>query len=210
MDTRPIIDISPPVSPASGHFGGDTPFRVERPWRLVDGDSCSVSRVTTSTHIGAHADAPAHYLAGGPTIDQVDLEAYLGPCQLLRVPVDAELDADALRAAVDPVATPRVLYCGHRENRVDFPPAYPLLSIGAIRWAAEQGLRLLGTDAPSMDPADSQELPRHKALGEAGIAILENLALSHVEPGRYELIALPLRWEGLEAAPVRAVLRPLG
>lgn len=210
METRPIIDISPPVSAASGHFEGDTPFGVERPWRLEDGASCSVSRVSTSTHIGAHADAPAHFLAGGDTIDQVDLHAYLGPCQLLRVPVDAELDAARLREAVDPAATPRVLFCGHRENRVDFPPTYPLLTLGAIRWAADHGLCLLGTDAPSMDPADSKELPRHKALGGAGIAILENLALSHVEPGRYELIALPLRWEGLEAAPVRAVLRPLG
>jgi arylformamidase len=68
-------------------------------------------------------------------------------------------------------------------------------------------VKLVGLDTPSMDPFDSKTMDAHHALLGAGVAILENLSLAHVEPAEYELIALPLRWPGLDASPVRAVLR---
>jgi len=71
---------------------------------------------------------------------------------------------------------------------------------------ARRGARLVGTDAPSVDAFDSADLPAHKALLGAGIAILENLLLDHAAPGAYELIALPLRLRDADASPVRAIL----
>ena len=71
-------------------------------------------------------------------------------------------------------------------------------------------MRLVGTDAPSVDPYDSADLPAHRALAEAGVAILENLLLDHVPPGPYRLLALPLRLEDADASPVRALLLPPG
>jgi arylformamidase len=69
------------------------------------------------------------------------------------------------------------------------------------------GLKLFGTDAPSVDAMDSKTLDAHHALDQGGVAILEGLALAGVPAGDYELIALPLKWQDVDAAPVRAVLR---
>ena len=60
-----------------------------------------------------------------------------------------------------------------------------------------------------MDHATSQELDGHHTLYEGGVAILENLDLSGVPAGDYELIALPLRIVGGDSSPVRAILREL-
>ncbi|MGD2217920.1 MAG: hypothetical protein PVJ64_14275, partial [Gemmatimonadales bacterium] len=88
----------------------------------------------------------------------------------------------------------------------DFPPLAP----GAADALARSGLRLYGTDAPSVDPVQSAAMSAHRVLGAAGIPIIENLDLSAAEPGEYDLIALPLRMVEAEAAPVRAVLLPAG
>jgi arylformamidase len=90
-----------------------------------------------------------------------------------------------------------------------FPEQFVSLSPEAARFLTTAHARLIGLDTPSMDPFDSKDLPAHKTLAQARIAILENLVLAHVTPGRYELLALPLRWEGLDASPVRAALRVL-
>ena len=57
-----------------------------------------------------------------------------------------------------------------------------------------------------MDAFESKELPAHRQLNGHGIAILEGIDLSKIDPGHYELIALPLRIEGADGSPVRAVL----
>jgi arylformamidase len=68
---------------------------------------------------------------------------------------------------------------------------------------------LIGVDAPSLDPQTSKTMDAHKAILAADMRVLEGLVLDDVPPGRYELIALPLKLAGLDASPVRAVLRAL-
>ena len=72
---------------------------------------------------------------------------------------------------------------------------------------ASHGVRLVGVDTPSVDMFDSKDLPAHNRCLAHGIAILEGLVLNEVPPDEYELIALPLKLEGFDASPVRAVLR---
>jgi arylformamidase len=71
----------------------------------------------------------------------------------------------------------------------------------------KRGLRLLGVDAPSVDERESKSLDVHHALFDGGAWVLENLDLRAVRAGSYELMALPQRLDGLDAAPVRALLR---
>jgi arylformamidase len=68
---------------------------------------------------------------------------------------------------------------------------------------------LLGVDCPSVDDRESKTLAVHHALFDGGAFVLENLDLRGVTPGRWELLALPLRVGAMDAAPVRAFLRPL-
>lgn len=208
MRERRLIDISQPVDASIGVWPGDTPFSAEFTWKMSDGDACNVSRVITSPHNGTHADAPVHFVPGAAGIGEVALDAYLGPCWVLDGPRTGQVTR-AHFAHVDLVAYPRLLIRTRDEASTGFPTAFVSLAPDAAQALHERGVRLIGLDTPSMDPVDSKTMHAHHVLLPGNIAILENLALAHVQPGPYELIALPLRWLGLDASPVRAVLREL-
>jgi arylformamidase len=109
---------------------------------------------------------------------------------------------------IDVAAAPRLLLrTGYPTDQTVFTESFVSLSPELAPWLAERGVVLVGLDSPSVDPYDSKDLPAHKALHRHGIANLESLRLDGVPEGRYELIALPLRLKGLDASPVRAILR---
>ncbi len=218
-----IIDISEPLAPATAVFPGDTRFSQEWVMRLDQDHSCNVSTIRHSVHCGTHADAPLHYLPDGCDIGSVALDAYLGSCRVLDVTsvagsnaektVNPEcLKADRLRG-IERVLL-RTIPPSRGHDHTVFDPGFTALGPDAAKQLASCGIRLVGLDTPSIDHPTSQDLPGHKVLAAAGIAILENLDLSRVPVGGeghgdFELIALPIRIEGADAAPVRAVLRPL-
>lgn len=208
MTARRIIDISQPVDADVGVWPGDTPFSFEFTWKLGEGAPCNVSRVTTSPHNGSHADAPLHFLADGASIGEVDLHRYLGPCVVVDGPREGFITPEHLQG-VDVAATPRVLVRTRDDDSTSFPENFVSFAPEAADWLVARGALLIGLDTPSVDAVDSKELPTHHRVLPTSMAILENLQLSGVEPGVYELIALPLRWMGLDASPVRAVLRTL-
>jgi len=205
---HPLIDISQPVSSANGAWPGDTPFSFRWTWSMENGSSCNVSAITASPHVGTHADAPLHFDPAGPSVGEVELDRYIGPCWVTDGPVEGLVHPHHIEG-IDLARYPRLLFRTRLDDGVGFPSKFVALSPAVAHALAEQDVRLVGLDTPSMDPFDSKELPAHHALSRARIAILENLVLAHVEPGPYELIALPLRWMGLDASPVRAVLRRL-
>jgi arylformamidase len=205
-----IYDISPLVDEAIAVWPGDSPFSAEDLLRIEDGASVHLSTIRLSCHTGAHADAPSHYLAGAPAIDEVPLDAYLGPCRLVDVrPKDHAVTPEDLRG-VDLDGTPRLLLRTREStDRTAFPVPLNCLTPELVEWLAERRVVLVGLDSPSVDRFDSKDLPCHKALHRHGIVNLECLELDGVPAGRYELLALPLRLKGRDASPVRAVLRTL-
>jgi arylformamidase len=203
-----LYDISPLVDRSIAVWPGDTPYAARDLLRIEDGASVHLSTITLSCHTGAHADAPCHYVAGAPGIDAVPLERYLGPCVLVDVrPADHAIRPDD----VDPAAldgAPRVLFRTRSStDRSVFPDPLTCLTPELVDWLADRGVVLIGLDSPSVDRFDSKDLPSHKALWRRGVANLECLELDGVPTGRYELIALPLRLQGRDASPVRAILR---
>lgn len=216
MSPRPpkpplLYDISPLVDEKIAVWPGDTPYAARDLLRMEDGAPVHLSTLTLSCHTGAHADAPGHYVKGAEGIDAVPLARYLGPCLLVDVkPRDHAVRPEDL-AGVDLKGAERVLLrTGCIKDRTVFPEPVTCLTVELVEHLAAARIVLVGLDSPSFDRFDSKDLPVHKALYKAGIANLENLALAGIPPGRYELIALPLRLKGRDASPVRAVLRPLG
>jgi arylformamidase len=205
---RRIIDISQPVDAGIGVWPGDTPFHSEFTWDMGQGASCNISRITTSPHNGTHADAPLHFLPGAPGIGEIGLEPYLGRCQVLDGPRSGQIGPEHFDG-IDLANTPRILVKTREDDDRGFRPEFVSLSTEAAHWLAAEGALLVGLDTPSVDPSKSTTMDAHHALFGGGVAILENLVLSHVEPGIWELVALPLRWVGLDASPVRAILREL-
>jgi arylformamidase len=207
-----LIDISPPLRPSSPVFPGDTPFRSARVFALGPGCPVNVSNIELSTHAGAHADAPLHYAADGSPIDMVPLAPYLGPCTVVQAMEGAgPVTAAELRARLGARAPqPRLLIRTFVRAPIDrWVSDYRAIAPDAIDWLAGQGGVLIGVDTPSLDPETSKSMDAHSRLLAHDLRVLEGLVLDDAPAGEFELIALPLKLEGLDAAPVRAVLRAL-
>lgn len=205
-----LLDISQRISPRSGVFPGDTPFSLRRVAEMAQGASCDVGTITTTLHIGTHADAPSHFAQGAPSIADVPLDRYFGPARVVARPGDGPITADEVRAW-RPLRGMRYLVRTRAAiDPADFPAEFAHLEPDAAAVLAEAGVALFGIDTPSVDHQQSKTLDAHKRLLAGGVAILENLDLTAARPGPYELIAFPLRIEGADASPVRAVLRVLG
>ena len=207
--SRKIWDISQRLGPSLPVWPGDTPFLTRPRWTHGAGSPVNVASFELSTHSGAHADAPLHYDPAGDPIDQVALEPYLGPARV----VDAREETDAIRASfVEAHWTPgvsRMLFRTFDRFPVDhWPQHFTVISAEAIKALAARKVMLIGIDSPSLDPQTSKTMDAHLAM-PPDMRILEGLVLDHVPPGDYELIALPLALAGLDASPVRAVLREL-
>jgi len=200
-----LLDISPLVSERLPVWPGDTPYRLTVHASFESGDRALLSSIETTLHAGAHADAPGHTLWGAGSIDQQPLVAYYGACQVVKVsvPEGGRVGPDDLGGEV---AAPRLLIRTDSFPAGRFGTRFAGLSPGLAPWLAERGVVLVGVDTPSVDPFDDPRLESHLALAQHRIATLEGLVLRDVPPGLYTLIALPLRLEGADASPVRAVL----
>lgn len=203
-----LYDITRPVTPALAGWPGDTRYSTKRVLDIAGGDAVNVSALRLSTHLGSHADAPAHFLNDGETIDQLPLEPFLGPALVADFSdVDGALTPAHL-ARLDLEGVQRLLIRTHCSTLPDavWPERIVYPTVAAIELLGRQGLRLFGTDCPSVDPLDSKTLDAHHALHAHDIAILEGLWLKHAPLGRCELIAPPIKLDG-DGAPVRALLR---
>ena len=203
-----LHDISIAVRVGTPEWPGDVPYQCGWTARVADGSSVNLSSVTSSPHVGTHADAPLHVRDGWPAADSLPLEAFLGDVLLIDVSDAASgvlsLGGDDRRlAGVERL----LLRTGRSIASGSFPPHWPVLDPTVATALVADGLRLLGVDAPSVDDRESKTLDVHHALFAGGASILENLDLRDVPEGRYELIAPPQRLVGLDAAPVRALLR---
>jgi arylformamidase len=186
---------------------GDTPFRFALACSKSEGATVNVGQLATTVHIGTHVDAPFHFENEGATIDRVSLDPYLGPARVVDVRGKKVIHVEDL-ASFELAATPRLLL--RTDGWLDhshFPESIPVLDEAVPGYLKQEGVVLLGLDVPSVDQIDSKDLPIHHALGSFGILILESVDLTRVEPGVYELIALPLKIVGADGSPVRAILR---
>lgn len=188
-----IIDISKDITKCD-IYPGDPDVNIEIVSSLKNGDSCNLSVIHTGLHNGTHADAPLHFIDDGDSIEKADLDAFIGECHVIEVP-DGPVTGEYVNK-----------FFPQKAKRV-------LIKSGGKAWflesAAEEiafsGVKLIGTDALSVGTQGNQTLP-HRAFLRENVSIIENLNLENVKPGRYFLVAQPLKIGGAEAAPLRAVL----
>jgi arylformamidase len=178
-----IHDISRPLDPGVWVWPGDTSFSSALAWKMAEGASVNVGHFTMSCHAGTHMDAPFHFSDSGPTSERIPLHHCIGPCEVLPLSRLARSTAERVLVRAEGGA----------------PTPAQIDGLG-------RHLLLFGTDGHSVDPMESKTLDAHHALWRMGAVILEELDLSGVPDGKYELIALPLRLVGMDGAPVRAVL----
>jgi len=205
-----LIDISPVIDPSIGVWPGDTPYVHTVNLDMAAGANITLSDIRTSLHVGAHADAPNHYVEGGADIASRRLELYLGPCVVIHVDIERGERITPNDIIGKPITAPRVLFrTGTFPSHTSWNEDFASLSPELVEHMYEHGVMLLGIDTPSVDPFHSKELEAHRAFAHYDMGVLEGIVLDNVAEGQYELIALPLRLHGADASPVRAVLRTL-
>lgn len=198
------IDLSLPLGRHTLPFPGDPPPAVEQVASL-EADGFRLLRYGITGHVGTHVDAPAHVMADGATVDQLDPELFVGDAYVVELPGAVAIEPGALEGRV-PQGTQRLLIRTWESGAS--LPTRSYLTPDAARWLVEHSVRLLGTDSFSVDPVDDETLEVHRILLGAGIPILEALDLRALRAGFWYLVALPLRLEGGDGSPVRALARP--
>ena len=205
-----LIDISILVNEFTAEWPGDTPFSCQWTWEMARGDSVNVSCINSSPHVGTHADAPLHVDPTWPASEALALDAFTGRATVIDVTTHHGGVSLAALGSLGTMPVERILLrTGQTIADGRFPERWPWLDESAAQVLVDRGLKLLGVDAPSVDARDSTTLAVHRILFKGGAAVLENLDLRHAPAGDYHLTAFPVRFAGLDAAPVRAVLRPL-
>ncbi|PCI58893.1 MAG: arylformamidase [Kordiimonadales bacterium] len=207
---RKIYDISQTIRPDIPVWPGDTPFSLKPTWTIGGDSPVNVSEMTLSTHTGSHADSRLHFDTKGVDCASTALDPYIG--EALVVDLSAKVGRAVLAEDLSslPARVERVLLKLFPKFPHDgWDPEFPGISVEAIELLQSKGCVLIGTDVPSLDHQNSKELDAHFAVDAAEMAILEGLVLDDIPEGSYELIALPLKIEGADGSPVRAILRDL-
>lgn len=188
-----IIDISRDILTAEVYPGDPEP-RTQPYLKMEEGDECNLTALYMCLHNGTHIDAPNHFIEDGATVETLELERFIGECTVIEVP------AGAIHGAyVDdhiPEGCERLIIKSNGKAYFSDSGAFALASLG---------VKLVGTDANSVGTHGAQVAPHRAFLGN-DIPLLEGLNLEDVTPGKYFLIAPPLKISGVEATPTRALL----
>ncbi len=206
-----IYDISLTVTPELPVWPGDPAIVLERVSKMEEGEHNNVSRIASGVHIGTHVDAPYHFIADGKTIEQLSLDALVGPAQVVELPDEVRLigESDLERAGIE-TGMKRVLLKTRNSQYwsrpgLSFQKDFTAIAPGGAAYLVERGVRLIGIDYFSVAPF-GDSVPTHRALLNAEMVILEGIDLSQVPAGRYKLYCLPIKLGGSDGAPARAIL----
>jgi arylformamidase len=210
-----IIDITLTIHSTLVTWNNDE-TALERKWfnKISDGDSCNLSQITIGSHCGTHLDAPLHFIDNGSTVDQLDLKDLIGNCLVVELPIDymGEIEVSHCESLIIPTGTTKLIFKTSNTYRrllhdPKFHDHFVSLNPSSAQWLVNHGIKTVGVDYLSVgSPSSGKIAETHQIMLGAGLVLLEGLMLDNVEPGNYQLIALPLKIAGAEGCPMRAVL----
>ena len=206
-----IYDISLTISPSLPTWPGDPGLVIEQFEAMDSGAHVNVSRISSSVHVGTHVDAPYHFLNDGSTVESLPLDVLTGPCYVVQFPDGiGAITAEVLERTEITSDMKRILFGTSNSHfwakgEKKFQEDFVAVTEDGAEWLVEHGIQLIGVDYLSVAPFRDSE-PTHKVLLGAGVVIVEGLNLSNVMRGFYDLYCLPLKIEGSDGAPARAIL----
>jgi arylformamidase len=209
--TSPWIDVSVRLKTGMVNWPGDPSVRISHALEMERGDPCTVSLLELGAHTGTHMDAPAHFVRGGIGIDQMPLDTAIGSARVIAIQDPESIKPEELRRHRLRRGERILFKTGNSARCWDkdsFVEDFVYISAAAAQYLAERQVRLVGIDYLSVGGFRADGMETHQALLQAGIWIIEGLNLSGVQPGRVQLVCLPLKIAGADGAPCRAILRP--
>jgi len=208
------IDISLPVVDGMVHWFGDPAVKIHLIAQIgINNAPCNVSHLSMTAHTGTHMDGPIHFMKNGRGLEDLPLDAVIGPCRVLELQSKNSVSVEDLK--------PHNLGRGERillktanstkswALQPTFDKDFIYISKEAAQYIVDCGVRTIGVDYLSVGGFYKDGVETHHALLGAEVWIIEGLVLAHVKPGNYDLICLPVKISNrADGAPARAVLRP--
>jgi arylformamidase len=204
-----IYDISVPIRSGGLVYPGNPEIDIALQQAVAKGAGANVSTIRFGSHTGTHADAARHFFDDGQTVDKIPLERLIGPALLLSFPDAIRSVGAAELRAHDIKGQTRILLRTRNSaflSQKEFVKDYTYLAPDGAQYLVDQGVELVGIDYLSIEQFHSGHHLTHRTLLERSVVIVEGLDLSVPPPGEYQFICLPLRIEGCDGAPARAVL----
>lgn len=210
--SSPWIDISVPLRNAMVHWPSDPPVKIERVSDIAHGDTSNLSTISMGSHTGTHMDAPLHFIQQAKSISDMPLDTTIGRARVIEIHdtesiKPEELEQHRIRRGE------RILFKTLNSTRGwktdHFIEDFVFISKEAAHFLTERGVKVVGVDYLSVGGFKRDGAYIHQTLLGGGIWIIEGLDLSGVNPGKYNLICLPLKLDQGDGAPARALLRPV-
>ena len=204
-----IYDISVPIRSGGLVYPGNPEIDISLQQAVAKGAGANVSAIRFGSHTGTHADAARHFFDDGQTVDKIPLERLIGPALLLSFADDVRSVGAVELRAHDIKGQTRILLRTRNSaflSQNEFVKDYTYLAPDGAQYLVDQGVELVGIDYLSIEQFHSGHHLTHRTLLERSVVIVEGLDLSVPPPGKYQFICLPLRIEGCDGAPARAVL----
>jgi arylformamidase len=206
------IDISVTLKSGMVNWPGDPPVSISHALDMERGDPCTVSKLDMGAHTGTHMDAPAHFIRDGIGIDDMPLDAGMGRARVIAISDQESIKTDELEQHSIRRGE-RILFKTRNSDHIwdfdSFVEDFIYISESAALYLAEKQVKLVGVDYLSVGGFHADGVKIHQALLDAGIWIIEGLNLKQLQPGRAQLICLPIKIAGGDGAPARALVRPL-
>lgn len=208
MKIKRIIDISRRIHPQMPIWPGDKGVDIKRVASIRDGAVCNLSAIDMGLHTGTHVDAPFHFIDGGIDIGSLDLSRFIGMVKVFELDVDRSISYESIKNL--PIEKDDIVFFKTANSNIDdqnsFITDFIHIDASAAKYLADTGIKAVGVDYQSVDGFNSESHPVHKILLRKGIGIMEGLYLKDVKAGEYFFSCLPLRIEGVDGSPARAVL----
>lgn len=206
-----IYDITVTIDAEVPIYKGDPGVEFDSFKAIGRGDSANVSHVAFGVHTATHVDAPNHFIDGAKRVHELDPNKLVGPCRVIAVPEDVTaIEPEHLGDISD---VDRVLFKTKNSEfwatpETGFRTDFAYLTPATAKLLVDNGVVLVGIDYLSIEKSGSPGHPVHITLLENETVILEGIDLRAIEPGDYDLICAPLKYDGAtgDGAPARTFL----
>ncbi|GAC1462036.1 MAG: cyclase family protein [Gemmatimonadaceae bacterium] len=204
-----IYDISVPIRSGGLVYPGNPEIDIVLEQAVAKGASANVSTIRFGSHTGTHVDAARHFFDDGQPVDKIPIERLIGPALLVSFNENIRSVGAAELRQHDLKGQKRILLRTRNSTLLAakvFVKDYTYLAPDGAQYLVDQGVELVGIDYLSIEQFHSGHHLTHRTLLGHSVVIVEGLDLSAPPPGEYQFICLPLRIEGCDGAPARAVL----
>jgi arylformamidase len=205
------IDITVTIRSGMVHWPDNPPVRVELMKQMSKGDVCNVSVMSLGAHTGTHMDGLVHFIAGGKGLDEMPLDATIGPARVIEIKDKESIKPKALESHKIRAGERILFKTGNSAKSWKndaFDEDFIYISKEGAQYLVDRGIQTVGVDYLSVGGYKKDGVETHHVLLGAGVWVIEGLNLSKVKPGKYDLICLPLKMLNSDGAPARAILRP--